>query len=101
MSNLTIIESGESLDFSFDRDGQSINDWACVISVKTHPDVAALLSRAVTPTGNVWSGFLTQTETAALDPGLYYLVADLTNTTTDEKEVIREKSRFRVTKAWT
>lgn len=101
MSNLVIYEPGESIDFKFDRDGLSINGYSCVISLKQHPDDAAIFSRTVTPTGNTWVGFLTKTETSSLSPGIYYLIANITNTATDEKEVIREQSRFRITKGWT
>ena len=102
MSALEVIEPGESYEFSFGLDDDaSINDYTCEITLKQHPDDTPILTRTITPTGNVFSGFLTKTETESLDPGLYYLVANMTNTSLDKKVVRRETSRFRVTKAWT
>ena len=104
MNKLEIIRQGESLDFNFTLNDptESISNWTCTISVKEKPDDAALISRVVTPNGNSWPGFLTQTETSALPPlakgAAYYLIALKQNTTIDKEE--QETVRFRVTKAW-
>lgn len=97
-----IIEAGESYEFSFEREGgKSISGYTCTISLKQHPDDAAILTRVITEvSGDSWIGFLTETETTGLSPGLYFLIAVLDNAALDKKEIIREKSRFRVTKAW-
>jgi hypothetical protein len=102
MNKLTIIKQGESLPFSFDRGENSISGWTCTISVKEKPADAAILSRVVAPSDGAWTGFLTQTETAAL-PVLskgapYYLIAKLSNTSTDEEEIIT--ARFKISTAW-
>lgn len=98
MQKIVGIQQGESLPFKFDRNGEDISGWTCVVEVKQFPGDTAPISRAITPTDNAWSGFLTSTETAALAVGLRYLTATLTNATTDEKEQIPK--RFQVSKAW-
>lgn len=103
MNKLAIIQAGESLKFCFDRNGADISGWTCTISVKEKPADAAILSRVVTPSSNSWEGYLTQTETSGLPVlpkgAAYYLIANLSNTATDEKEVVNV--RFRVSTAWT
>lgn len=102
MSGITIIQSGESLPFSFNRDGADISGWTATISIKQYPsDTSFITPRVITPTNDVWSGFLTQTETAGLSPTSktpYSLIAQLSNTTTDEETQI--PVRFHVTEAW-
>lgn len=98
MSKIIQIRKGEHLPFSFDRGGETIEGWVCTISWKKFPADAAIASRVITPTDCVWSGFLTSTETAGLDTGLYYLTAKLTNAADDEEE--QPSVRFGVTEAW-
>jgi len=98
VSKITIIRQGESLPFVFDRDGEDITGWTCLIEVKMFPDDTAIISRTIIPEGEQWKGFLTQTETMGLEVGLYYLTAQLSNTSTDEEEQI--PTRFQVSKAW-
>lgn len=98
MAKITIIRQGESLQFVFDRDGQDITGWTCLIEVKQFPDDPAIISRTITPEDGVWKGFLTQTETMGLDVGLYYLTAQLSNLATDEEE--QKPTRFQVSTAW-
>ena len=98
MSKIDIIRQGESLPFVFDRDGEDITGWTCLIEVKMFPDDTAIISRTIIPEGEQWKGFLTQTETMGLEVGLYYLTAQLSNTSTDEEEQI--PTRFQVSKAW-
>ncbi len=98
MTSIAIVRKGESLDFSFDLDGESVDGWVCTIQVRKFPGDAASISRVITPTGNVWSGFLTQTETTALAIGTYRLIAVLTNSSTDEED--QQIIRFNVTDSW-
>ena len=98
MAKPDTIRQGESYDFSFDRDGESISGWICTIYVKRYPDDAASITRVITPTDSVWSGFLTETETAAMPVSQQVLIAKLTNATTNEEEV--KTSKFYVVKSW-
>ena len=100
MSNaVTIIKKGEDLPFSFDLAGAAITGWTCVIEVMKFPGNTAQISRTITPTGKVWEGFLTATETAALTPiGMYRIIGKLVNTTTDEAKA--DPVRFNLTDAW-
>ena len=96
-----IVRKGESLNFVFDRDGESIDGWICTISVKTFPaDTSAISPRVITPVGRTWPGFLTSTETDTLAIGDYRLIGLLTNATTNEEEQETEFNRFNVTEAW-
>jgi hypothetical protein len=102
MSKTTIIQQGESLPFNFDRGDNSISGWVCTIFVKEKPSDSALLTRVVAAEGNSWPGYLTEPETAAL-PVLttgapYYLIAKLTNSSTNEEELVTV--RFKVSQAW-
>lgn len=99
---ITPVRKGESFPFSFDlvggSDDNSIDDWVCTIEVKKFPGDTASISRVITPTGSVWSGFLTQAETSALAIGTYRLIGVLTNSTTDEEQQI--PVRFNITDTW-
>lgn len=95
---ITPVRQGESFDFSFGLDGESITDWVCTIEVKKFPGDTASISRVITPTGSVWSGFLTQAETSALAIGTYRLIGVLTNSTMDEEQQI--PVRFNITDTW-
>lgn len=102
MSKIPILEPGESIPFVFDRGANSIDGWTCTVSVKQKPsDTSFITPRVIAPTNSVWEGFLTQTELNGLASGLYFVIALLQNTTTDEEEVVRERTRFRITEAWT
>jgi len=102
MAGIIKIQQGESLPFSFDRDGEDISGWTATISIKQYPaDTSLITPRVITPTGEVWSGFLTQTETAGLSVSSkvpYSLIAKLSNGTTDEETQI--PVRFHVSGAW-
>jgi hypothetical protein len=101
MDKLEIFQPGESVPFSFTLKDEtaSIDGWVCTISLKQLPADVAILSRVVAPTDQVWTGFLTQTETVGLATGLYYLHAKLTKASTDEEQV--KEKRFRITEGWT
>jgi len=98
MSALTIIRQGGDLKFIFDRDGSDITGFVCLIEVKQFPQDTAIISRVIPPVGNEWPGFLTSTETAPLVSGLYWLIAKITNSTTDEERQVPE--RFQVSPMW-
>jgi len=104
VAKITVIRQGESLPFVFDRSGESLDDFVCTINVKQFPADAASISRVIEvstdpATGDaVWSGFLTSTETSALNTGLWYITAILVNSTDDEEEAV--PVRFQITVAW-
>jgi len=98
MSAITIIRQGGDLKFAFDRDGEDISGYICLIEVKQFPNDTAIISRTIPPVEQTWPGTLTSTETSPLAVGLYWLIAKITNATTDEERQIPE--RFQVTKAW-
>jgi hypothetical protein len=83
---ITTIKQGESLDYEFDRDGESIAGWVCTINLKQYPDDTPIIKRVITPTGDVWSGTLTNQDTKNLDVGQYLLIGKLTNASTGENE---------------
>tara|TARA_R110000782_G_C14819205_1_gene413826 strand:+ start:26921 stop:27232 length:312 start_codon:yes stop_codon:yes gene_type:complete len=102
MSAISVIQQGESLPFIFDRNGEDITGWICTIFVKQYPADTALITRII-PASNArtWEGFLTATETAALDESStspYTLAGILTNSTTNEEEQI--PIRFNVAPSW-
>ena len=98
MARMQIIRRGESLLFEFDREGERIDGYVCTISVKQYPSDAPIISRIVTPTDEVWSGFLTHTETNLLSPGLWIINARLVKSETDEEDA--KPVRFSVTQSW-
>ena len=100
MDKLEIYQPGESIPFKLTLDDEkaSIEGWACTISLKQLPADAAILSRVVVPTNQVWKGFITSTETASLVPGLYFLHAEKVKADTDEKQI--DEYRFRITEGW-
>ena len=98
---LSIIQKGESLNFVFDRDGEDVDGWVCVLTVKKFQSSTAEIERTIELDNNdQWSGFLTRIETAALiSSGIYRMIGTLTNTSTNEKETI--PVRFKVSrKQW-
>lgn len=98
MRPMSLLQKGESLPFEFDRGENSIDGWTCTISVKTKPSAAAEFSRVITPLSGSWPGFITESESDALAKGLFYLIALLQNTSTDEKEIITV--RFTISTEW-
>lgn len=105
MNKLLIIRQGESVPFSFDRGGNSIDNWVCTVYLKEKPsdaNDAFMTPRVVPPSNGSWPGFITQSESSALTPlakgAAYYLIAALVNVTTDEEEIVTD--RIRVTTAW-
>jgi len=98
MSGITIIRQGGDLKFIFDRDGADVTGFVCLIEVKQFPQDSAIISRVIPAVGNTWPGFLTSTETAPLTPALYWLIAKITNSSTDEERQVPE--RFQVSPQW-
>lgn len=98
MSAITVIRQGGDLKFVFDRDGADLTGFVCLIEVKIFPEDAAIISRVIPPVGTTWPGFLTSTETAALGVGLHWLIAKITNSSTDEERQVPE--RFNVSPQW-
>ena len=103
MSNeIEIIRAGESLPFTFDLDGASIDGYVLTISVKQFgADVSAITPRIITPTGTTWTGFLTSTETASLTVNTTYrLIGTAVKSSTGEEVQFIDDNRFTVTAAW-
>lgn len=98
-NNPTKIQKGSSLPFTFDRAGESIDGWTCTIYVKQYPGDTATITRVITPTDSVWSGYLTGTETDTLVEGTqYFLIGVLTHAVNDEEE--KPPVKFYLGKAW-
>ena len=86
---------------TFALEDQDADGWVLDIIVRQATDSTILIQRTIAQDEsfqNVWSGFLTSTETAALDTGTYRLIGLATNSTTDEeRQIVR---RFNVSKSW-
>ncbi len=95
------ISQGESLIFTFALIDQETPGWICTIFVREFTNSTVAISRVIPADDqfqNVWSDFLTSTETAALGVGTYRLIGLLTNASTDEeRQIVR---RFTVSKSW-
>ena len=105
MAGIRDVRKGGSLPFSFDRGDESISGWVCTIKVLQFKGDTPAISRVITPTDDAWSGFLTSSETDALTNStkstLWWLVAILTNATTDEEEQVAPGSvRFNLVTSW-
>jgi len=98
-NKLERITQGESQPFSFNRDGATIVGWTCTITAKRFAEDTAAINRVITPTGDVWEGFLTTLETALMEPGLWFLTASMINLTTNEME--QKTVRYDVVPGWT
>jgi len=97
---ISIVRKGGSLPFTFTPGtDQSTDDFICTIVVKQFASDSSLISRIIVATNNVWSGFLTSTETDTLTAGITYrLMGILTDSGTDEEDQI--ETRFSVTADW-
>jgi len=91
MSKILTVQQGESLDFCFDRGGNSITGWTCQLTVKLRATSPISIQRNITPTNDKWKGYITKSESEGLDPGTYFMTAKLTNATTDQEEVIVDR----------
>lgn len=91
MPATTFIRQGEDLEFVFDLNGREITGWIATVEVKRFPSDVALISRVIPAVGRTWPGFLTSTETAALDVSAtspYYLTGVLTNSSLNQERQI-------------
>ncbi len=93
-------EIGDSIPFSFDRGGKSLDGFVCTINLRVYPGDSTLVSRAITAVGTKWPGFLTATETASLSVGDYRLSAKFVKAATDELESSSQDRRFRLSVAY-
>ena len=86
-SQMQTVRKGRSLPFVFDRSGEDISGWICTIEVKQFPGDTPAITRVIEPDGREWPGFLTSTETAALDPiGEWMLIGVITNAAENRAE---------------
>lgn len=91
MPEITTIRQGEDLEFVFDLNGREITGWIATIVVKRFPSDAPLIQRVIPAVDRTWPGFLTSTETAALDVSAtspYYLTGVLTNSSLNQERQI-------------
>lgn len=105
MAGIRVVRKGGSLPFSFDRGDESIDGWVCTIKVLQFKGDSPAINRVITPTKSVWSGFLTSAETDALTnstkSSLWFVIAILTNSSTNEEEQIATPSvRFNLVTTW-
>lgn len=104
MAKIKVIRQGESLPFVFDRGGEDITGFVCTIFVKQFPGNVSSITRIIEPSVNEktgfgqFAGFLTQTETSALEIGLWIINAKLVKADTDEEEAI--PVRFTIVVPW-
>lgn len=101
MTKITVANKGESVDFVFDRGGESISGFVCTIFVKEFSSDSAIITRVVEPDSDSesWSGFLTSSETDLLTPGTTYrFMAVLASATTGEQDEIQ--TRLSITATW-
>jgi len=91
---------GDSKDFCFDLDGDSVSGWVCTINVKKYPADTTLLTRIITADGDTWPGFLTATETTALGVGAFRLIGKLVKSATDEQRTAAQRYRFNLAPAF-
>ena len=99
MSQIPYITQAGDLPFQFDLGGLPLDGFTCTISVKQRPtDTDQITPREITPTLDVWSGFLTTTEIAALTVGRYELIGNIQNSSTLEGQ--EKIKRFQVSAKW-
>jgi len=85
-SQMKTVRKGESFPFAFDMGGDSISDFTCTIEARKYPGDTPAVSRAIAPSANGWSGFLTSAETDSLNQiGEWMLVGVITNTAGDRE----------------
>jgi hypothetical protein len=98
MNKIKRYQKGSSIDFVFHRDGLTLSGWTCNIIAKQYVGDVATVDRVITPTGEVWEGFLTSSETSGMATGLWFLSAILINLTTDQVE--EKVVRFGIAESW-
>lgn len=107
-TQLNTLRIGDSYQFIFspfsstrDENGEvnTLTDWTCTIYVKATPGGADLITpRAVAANATLtgFYGYLTDTETSALNAGTVFLIAEMDNGTKHSEQ--REK--ITVLEAW-
>lgn len=105
MPKTRAVRKGESLDFSFDRGDESIEDFVCTLNVLQYPGDTPAISRVITPVNNIWSGIITSTETDGLTSDIttnqWWAVGVLTKAADDEEEQIAQNTvRFDLKEKW-
>ena len=98
MNPIPIYKKGMTIPFSFNRDGQGITGWVCLIEVKSFPGDAADISRVIAAKDGAFSGFLTVSESDGLSVGTRVLTAKMTKSATTEEEHFTK--RFHVSEPW-
>lgn len=67
-NQMGVFRQGEDISFEFDLSGEPLTNWVCTIIVKQYPGDVAPINREIPAVGNVFPGYLTSNETAALNP---------------------------------
>lgn len=99
MSQIPYTTKAGDLPFQFDLDGLPLDGFVCTISVKQRPTgTDKITPRVITPTDELWSGYLTTTEVGNLAVGRYELIANIQNASTLEGQ--EKIKRFQVVAQW-
>jgi hypothetical protein len=99
MSVIPTTTRGGDLPFQFDLDGLPLDGFICTITVKKRSELPdEIIRRVITPTDDLWTGFLTTTEVAGLSIGRHELIALIVNSSTLEGQ--EKPKRFQVTASW-
>tara|TARA_R110000782_G_scaffold37328_3_gene88401 strand:- start:1227 stop:1538 length:312 start_codon:yes stop_codon:yes gene_type:complete len=103
MSKISSYQLGESIPFSFDLNGNSAVGYVCTITVKQYPADSSSITRVIASSSSsgqdVFSGFLTSTETAGLSAGLWTINAEMVNSGTVEQT--SQQQRAQLVQSWT
>jgi hypothetical protein len=103
MTQPTQIKVGGDIEFIFDRGGLPIAGFTCQVQMKQYPDDTPTISffEEADPNGRTWSGIITSPETENLNPGLWFLTAELKNTATgQQRQITGAPTRVEVGKSW-
>ena len=108
-----VLIKGDSLEFSFDRGGDSMDDWVCTLNVLQFPGDTPAISRVIESSTNSstgeeeWAGFITAAESALLTNSTspnangWQVIGKLVNSTTGEQEtVVQGSTRFSQSPTW-
>jgi len=103
MTRPTSIKAGGDIEFIFTRDGRPVAGFTCEVQLKQYPDDTPALSffAEEDPGGRSWSGIITSDETENLEPGLWFLTAELKNIDTgQQRQITGSPTRVEVGKSW-
>ena len=102
MEILSIVKQSESYDFTFDLDNprESKSGWVCTATLREFPDDSPIIDRVIplNDSTNLWSSFLTTTETDTLAIGLYYLTGTKVKAGTGEEQ--QDNIRIFISERW-